>query len=384
MTPVSSVEDEPVRITVTGLTPREQVSVDMRSTDAKGIPWRSSTVFAADAYGRLDLDRAPAISGSYFTGATYRPVWGMGAIATMQPTKVAPAGAYFWGGERRFTVTVLADGHTLASTVFRRRFAARAPHGEETTLARDGFFGTYWAPSRPGKKPAILAFGGSEGGEATNVLGALLAAHGYPTLALAYFAESGLPQTLSKIPLEYFAKALRWLSRRPQVDPKRILTLGVSRGSEAALLLGVHYPSLVHGVIASVPADVALCAYPGCGGPAWTLGGRPLPYTRQFDDPHPTDDPAAVIPVEQIRGPVFLDCAGMDQIWHSCAYAEAIVRRLDAHHDPYPHPLDRSPGAGHYVGSFIPYEPTSAAPDPSDEQAREQLWPRLLAFLAHL
>ena len=43
------------------------------------------------------------------------------------------------------------------------------------------------------------------------------------------------------------------------------------------------------------------------------------------------------------------------------------------------------PAAGHYVGSpFIVYEPGSLARDffvPQDERGREDLWPRLLAFL---
>lgn len=383
VTPASSVEDQPVQITVSGLAAHERVTVDVRSTDAKGIPWASSTAFRADASGRLDLARAAAMGGSYRGGATYRSVWSMGVIATMQPTKPSPADAYFWGGERRFTVAVRAHGHTLASTVFRRRFSARALRLQHTTLHGNGFIADYWAPgSLSGERPAILALGGSEGGGGPYLPAALLAAHGDPTLSLAYFNEPGLPQTLSRIRLEYFAQALRWLRGRPHVDPNRILTLGVSRGSEAALLLGVHYPNLVHGVIASVPADVALCSYPGCTGPAWTLGGKPLPYTRRLDQPHPTDDPAAVIPVEQIRGPVFPACARMDQVWDSCRYAQAIVQRLDAHHDRYRHILDRSPGAGHFVGSFIPYEPTVVDTSPDDEQARERLWPRLLAFLA--
>ena len=55
-----------------------------------------------------------------------------------------------------------------------------------------------------------------------------------------------------------------------------------SRGSEAALLLGVYYPHLVHAVAAVVPSSVALCSYPLCDGPAWTLHGKPVPYTRQL------------------------------------------------------------------------------------------------------
>ena len=96
----------------------------------------------------------------------------------------------------------------------------------------------------------MLVFGGSDGGLSGTLVAALLAAHGYPALALAYFNAPGLPAQLSDIPLEYFATALRWLRAQPQVDPRHVLTLGVSRGSEAALLLGAYYQRLVDGVIA--------------------------------------------------------------------------------------------------------------------------------------
>jgi dienelactone hydrolase len=277
---------------------------------------------------------------------------------------------------------VRANGRTLSSAVFRRRFSARAIRPTETTLHDQGFVGYLWTPAITGRRPAVLLLGGSEGGDVgTYLLAASLAARGYTALSLAYFSEPGLPQTLFEIPLEYFTKALRWLRDQPHVDPNRVVALGISRGSEAALLLGVHFPDLVQGVVAAVPANVAVCSFPGCGGPAWMLGGKPVPYTRQFNEPHPTDDPDAVIPVERIRGPIFLDCAGMDTVWDSCAYATAIVQRLDAHHFPYPHVLHRYPDAGHHVGALIPYEPTTLDNPRADEEAREQQWPLLLAFL---
>jgi hypothetical protein len=68
--------------------------------------------------------------------------------------------------------------------------------------------------------PPVLVFGGSGGGLMTSA--ALLAARGYPSLALAYFKAPGLPQTLHNIPLEYFAKAeypARWSTRRPGPTP---------------------------------------------------------------------------------------------------------------------------------------------------------------------
>jgi hypothetical protein len=86
-------------------------------------------------------------------------------------------------------------------------------------------------------------------------------------------------------------------------------------------LLGVCYPELVHAVVALVPSNVAICSFPDCTRPAWLLHGAPLPYTSQFNDPHPTDDPRAVIPVERIQGPIFLACGGADTVWVSCPYA---------------------------------------------------------------
>jgi dienelactone hydrolase len=233
----------------------------------------------------------------------------------------------------------------------------------------------------------VLVLGGSEGGLPGTLLPALLASNGYPALGVAYFAEPGLPKTLSRIPLEYFAGALRWLARQPGVDPASIAVLGVSRGSEAAQLLGVYYPNLVHAVIASVPSNVAICSSPGCTGPAWTLHGQALPYTSEFDNPSPADNPAAVIPDQRIQGPVFLDCGEADQTWTSCSYAQAILRLLDAHHDRWAHVLYAYPGAGHAVGSLVPYEPASPVADPdyaADQQARALLWPHLLTFLAGL
>jgi dienelactone hydrolase len=198
--------------------------------------------------------------------------------------------------------------------------------------------------------------------------------------------RTGLPQTLESVPLEYLARALRWLHRQPQVDPHRVAVLGVSRGSEAAQLTGADYRSLVNAVIALVPSDVALCSYPGCGGPAWTLHGRAIPFTRQFKDPAPTDQPAAVIPDQRIHGPVFLACAGKDTLWPSCPYAHAILQHLNAAHDPFPHPLYTYPNAGHGVGAITPYEPTqdylTGESPQADQQAQAQDWPRLLQFLA--
>jgi dienelactone hydrolase len=290
-----------------------------------------------------------------------------------------------------FQLSVAVNGDVKASARLSRRLSNGPLSVTPEGVGTSGFYGEFFSPVAAARRPAVLIIGGSQGGLASTSLAALLAAHGYPALAIAYFKEPGLPSSPSRIPLEYFARALRWLRARPQVDPAHVFTLGISFGSEPALLLGAQYPGLVNGVIASDPSDVVTSPCAGCGFPALTLHGRPLPYTTQFDNPDPAGNPAAVIPVQRIRGPVFLDCGGADMVWPSCEYARAIMSRLAAHHDAYRHVLASYPAAGHGAGYLVPYQPIwfdrsspedTGASVNANPDATAQLWPRLLQFLA--
>jgi dienelactone hydrolase len=235
------------------------------------------------------------------------------------------------------------------------------------------------------RRPALLAFGGSEGGALAGIeVARAVAAKGYPALGIAYFKAPGLPDTLANIPLEYFATALRWLAKQPGVDPRHVDVYGPSRGSEAALLLGVQFPDLVFGVVAASPSSVVNPGYPETTKPAWTLHGQPIPGVAVSDyrDPHPADNPAAIIPAERITGPVLLICGEQDQLWPSCAYADAVTDRLRTH----PYTALHESGAGHYVDVLPPVVPcTPDAQTGGDQQAdalgRLDAWTGLLAFL---
>ena len=91
-------------------------------------------------------------------------------------------------------------------------------------------------PNGPGPHPAIVWLGGSEGGLREGTA-ALLASHGYATLALAYFGVDPLPPELIEIPLEYCKEGIDWLKAQPSVDAQHIAVLGGSKGAELALLL---------------------------------------------------------------------------------------------------------------------------------------------------
>ena len=199
--------------------------------------------------------------------------------------------------------------------------------------------------------------GGSSGGLADVGTASLLAARGYPTLALAYFKEPGLPSTLANIPPECFQNALTVLGGETGVDPAHLIVSGVSWGAEAALLLGSTYPSLTHAVIAGSPSSVVDVGYPDTTKPAWTLSGKPVPAAplSDWNEPTPADHPDAGIPVEKITGPILLTCATDDQVWNSCGFMNAITARLLTHSFAHPVVARGYADAGHLAATMAAY-----------------------------
>lgn len=388
VTPQVALLDSSVTTVVTGLTPGSEVRIQATSNDCNGKGYASQAVFTADREGRVDLVTTAPTSGSY------EGSYAMGLFWSMAPT-AHPSDYEFCvpNGGYDVALTVRLGPTLLAREMLRRVWPGTkvAIHDERPQAV--GFYGEYAAPAAGnGSRPGVVVFGGSDGGLYTTVETALLAAHGFPALALAYFREPGLPQTLQRIPLEYFARAIRWLARQPGVDPDHVIVEGTSRGSEAALLLGVHYPQLVHAVIARVTNNVVLCGITQslqCAGPAWTMNGAPIPYTQEFDEPSPTDVPGAVIPVELIQGPLLLSCGGVDAVWTSCPFAHAIQTRLEVHGYRHAHQLAEYPDAGHGAGfNEAPSVPIHYAAlggnAEADALAITDFWARELAFLESL
>ncbi len=123
----------------------------------------------------------------------------------------------------------------------------------ENGLVADLFTDASIQPSK-----AIIMLGGSEGGKSWSRIKrpiALLIQRGYSVLSLAYFKSECLPNTLEEIPLEYFKKAFDWLSTHPGIVPDEYAILGGSKGSEAALLLGIRNHQ-VKAVVAFSPSSV--------------------------------------------------------------------------------------------------------------------------------
>jgi dienelactone hydrolase len=252
----------------------------------------------------------------------------------------------------------------------------------ETTLAHDGFVGCYWSPASSRRPmPAILSFGGSEGG--LHCGNGLLSSYGYPELDIGYFGLPGLPQHLRHVPLEYFRKALRWLGRQPGVDSKRIVAWGVSRGGEAAFLLGTTYPQLVDAVVDYAGGDTVYASPDDAHVPAWSVHGRDI-------------KPGTTIPIQKIAGLLFMVGGWSDLLFTSGLKVETMATQLEAAHKRNFTALAYA-GAGHAIGEPVPNLPVGlgvlyhdGVPYPlggtlaANAHAREDSWPKLLAFLGRL
>jgi dienelactone hydrolase len=406
--PAVSEFDEPTHVVVSDLPPDQPITLQLAAKDTNWVAWRSSAVFQTDRVGTIDLATSRALRGTY-TGK-----WGMGLFYTMRCLDDCTTYYQFvWPSTGDFTLTALSGSRVLGQTTFTRSFgppSSLCVLAVGTAQAQALQSVLYYTPSKtqgcqqwkeqpvPGTGPVILAIGGSN--ESVPFLPAAgFATAGYPAFALTYYGGPTLSQDFKDISLNYFIQALEWLKHKVGAN-RRIVVFGFSRGSEAALLLAARRPDLVSGVIATSPSSVAnQCNCAGSGQPkdalpTWVAArGEPaIPYYTGFNWPRgnkhhkynpPTANEHGTIPVQDIKGPVFLACGTDDEIWTSCDFSNLIMKAL--RNSPYVHKLDTVEGAGHFVGTVFPYEPsTGEYRAVANEHGREQIWPDILRFLKQL
>lgn len=281
------------------------------------------------------------------------------------------------------------------------------------------FTGTICAPATPGKHPAILLLGGSEGGDKMANVAPQFASAGYVAASVAYFGLPGLPKILELVPVETVGGALDELVKRPDVDPNRIAIFGISKGGELALLSASMYPK-IHAVIADVPSPFA---WQSIGGDyqnaqsSWTVAGKPVPFVpytaamgaaaaASFTQHKPMDlrpgyvaamsqsaaVAAAMFHLENVHGPILCLSASDDQIWDSSAQCAMTKSYAQQHRHAYFDEYQDYAGAGHIFLFATAQRPLIQA-DAGNFQlllggtpqanvaAAQQAWPKIFSFL---
>jgi hypothetical protein len=197
VTPSRAPFDEPVAIRVVGAEPGQSVTVRAEMVDHLARRWSSHAEYKADTRGQVDLVRDAPASGTYDGVDPMGLFWSM---RTAEPHAfLVPTTA--------LSMTIIAEasaGRSATATVERLLI----PDGVSMRdVEEHGVVGRMFVPRGPGPFPVVITLAGSGGG-LPQLPAALLAGHGFATLALAYFNFGPLPRELVDIPLEYFSP--RW------------------------------------------------------------------------------------------------------------------------------------------------------------------------------
>jgi dienelactone hydrolase len=398
--------DDPDGLVVAGAPPGSVVAV-RATVEVNGAVHQATAAFDADQAGMVDTAWQASRAGSY-TGVDPFGLWWSGE--PVRPSGRPPSAPL------TARVQATTDART-AEEVLERHWLV--PGATLTPVREPGVWGLFARPAGEGPFPAVVCFGGSSGGlAATAAWAPVLASHGFATLAIAYFGVPGLPEALVGIQVEVVERAAAWLLSRADVGGDRVAVLGMSRGSELALLAGALLDR-VGAVVGFAPSGVSWSGWGARGpvdAPAWTFRGDPIPYLGGDATPPPrfrTSGPialrplleralrdadavrAAEIPVDQAGGPILLVSGEADAMWPSAHLGELVERRATAGRSAHPVTHLRYPDAGH-ASAGVPGTPAPTeirhpvdghryalgGTPAANAAARADSWPRVLAFLA--
>lgn len=360
---------EPVRIALVGLPPGQRVTIAAEARTPDG--WNSHAVYAVPPDGTVDLARQAPVEAA-FSGADP-----MGLFWTMRSARSADSGGadgsaeLNWGGPTiSVDLAATVGGVRVAATRIQRiGLAAAAP---ARAVFDDGLSADYFAPLLRGEglRPAVLVLDGTDPGTPTGVVAAAtLSAMGYPALDLSTYGAAGQLEPRRTVPAERLIAAVHWLAAQPGVDDQRIFVMGTSRGAALALWLAVAHPGLVYGAIAPGGTTGVVCPSP-VPSPAITLEGAWVPCVTGTNDV----EPASVLDLRRVRGPLVLGCAGRDeQLPNGCEWMDEAARQRPAGPgDTYV----RAVGASHtfYTPPYTPLRPADGATAQATERGREAVW----------
>ncbi|MFI5334884.1 MAG: acyl-CoA thioester hydrolase/BAAT C-terminal domain-containing protein [Chlamydiales bacterium] len=373
-----------LHLKVTGLLPNEKIKIVASLTDQINRTWLSHAIFLGDGKGCVDLSSQAPIGG------TYSGVDAMGLFWSMYLQNTTDTRAFLHSTlEPIITVFYVerADGTRCCETRIERTVTQHKIR--KIDIKEQDIVGYLCLPAGEGPFPGIIILGGSRGGLPAPSFVAQFADRGYVALGLAYFNAPGLPEHFVNIPLEYFEKAIYWMTQQKEVAGQQLSILGQSMGGTAALLVGAHFPE-IRSVISICGRGIHFQStyYHGFEQkpqPVFCYREKPLAFLP-VEVPPPTEEnektayflriflgalfkasaemiEQASIRVEKINGPILLFATLDDALAGSPFLSGLSYDRLVNHHFSHPFDLIVYNGCGHLIYG-LPYTPTTAQDSP--------------------
>ncbi len=418
---------DPLRVRLADFEPNTSVTLTIAATDARGHSYRGSWSLQTGSHGGDTFssaalpDNAPKTawygSGHGFQAAERQAVEMVLHRLSAERFFASPPN-FVVDGQSAIELDLQANPGLLdqpvAGSTQSRVYVD--PEISRRPVRASGLVGWLYEPAGSGPYPGVITLHGALAA-VPHRLSKLLATHGYATLALKYFDASGLPESLEAIEIEYFDRAIEWLTGRANVRDGGIGLVGISRGVEAALLTAAGYdgPATVVGYSGGGAVRHGVTGVPPTAfvsRPAWTRNGTPVAPTGAIEAVFDAVDEASqdrctveslpgavrervseavlervLVRVEEIDGPVLLLAGGDDHRWPSVPTSALTISRLRRRAHPHPYGLRVYCNAGHIFG--VPYADYTGPPTSdknggtpkANARAAADSWPLVLDYL---
>ncbi|XP_073693907.1 peroxisomal succinyl-coenzyme A thioesterase-like [Garra rufa] len=243
--PIRGLVDEQFQIVVMNLPPNQKVTLhSLHQSDDKDF-WEAFGHYISDKHGSVTGVKDESLGG------TYEGIEPMGLMWSMRPI---PGSRHGLRLRKRDIFTPMAvhisvyTGHLsqgfsqqtpLATSVTERWYLA--PGVKRVNINEKEVRGKLFLPPGPGPYPGVLDLWGSGGG-LVEYRSALLASHGFASMALEYLTPENL--ILEDIDASYFEKAYQILKYHPMVQKDHLAVLGLSLGGIVTLSM-VAYSKVI-------------------------------------------------------------------------------------------------------------------------------------------
>ncbi|XP_030295411.1 peroxisomal succinyl-coenzyme A thioesterase-like isoform X1 [Sparus aurata] len=230
--PTRGLVDEKLKVVVESLPPGSPVTLHSLHHSEDEDYWEAFGHYVSDFRGMV------SVSEDLSFGGTYTGKEDMGLLWSMRPVPGSRKGLRL----RKMNVCSpmlhnisVYSGHVsegfreqtpLTSVLVERWYMA--PGVKRIDIMEKGVRGTLFIPPGPGPFPGLLDMWGGGGG-LIEYRSALLASHGYVSLAMDYFNSQELES--ADLEFKYFETAFNIIKEHPQVIPDRVGMFGLSLGS---------------------------------------------------------------------------------------------------------------------------------------------------------
>nr|XP_019935135.1 PREDICTED: acyl-coenzyme A thioesterase 4-like isoform X2 [Paralichthys olivaceus] len=241
--PSRGLMDEKFIVLIQNGPPGFKLTVHAFHQSEDGHKWEAFGHYTADATGTVN------VSEDLSLGGTYSGVEPMGLLWSLIPVPGSKPGLRM----RRLNIQIpmevtisVYQGHqtegfvdqvSLASVLVERWYMA--PGVRRIPITEGGLTAMLFLPPGPGPFPGVLDLWGG-GGKLVEYRSALLASHGFASLALDYLTNKITIETGKLVDNKYFETAYSILQQHPQVLGSRIAMVGLSLGCAITFKMAVY------------------------------------------------------------------------------------------------------------------------------------------------